>query len=170
LVKRSSLHSRGTGIGSDVGAEGRARRRSGHEDGFTLIELLVVILVIGILAAIAVPSFLNQKSKAVDAQAKELARTAQTAAEAMATDHDGSFKGISPLELNRYEPAIRTTANSTAAYVSAASGGPIEYSVTATASNGDEYTISRSANGETTRSCLSPVSKTGCSGGAQSSW
>ena len=59
----------------------RLRQRSSDEGGFTLIELLVVILIIGILAAIAIPSFLSQKSKAYDASAKELAQTAQTAME-----------------------------------------------------------------------------------------
>ena len=66
--------------------------RAEAEKGFTLIELLVVILIIGILAAIAIPSFLNQKGKANDASAKELARTAQTTMETYATDHNGELQ------------------------------------------------------------------------------
>ena len=65
--------------------------RAQEEKGFTLIELLVVILIIGILAAIAIPSFLNQRSKGNDAEAKSTAVTAAEAMETCATDNNGSY-------------------------------------------------------------------------------
>jgi type IV pilus assembly protein PilA len=87
----------------------RVRKRLQGDDGFTLIELLVVILIIGILAAIAIPSFLNQKTKAYDASAKELARTAQTTAETIGTDNGGLYTTLSPANLNTYESTIQTS-------------------------------------------------------------
>ena len=66
-----------------------ARLRKTHEEnegGFTLIELLVVIIIIGILAAIAIPVFLNQRKKGYDAQAKSDARNAATSLETVLTD------------------------------------------------------------------------------------
>jgi type IV pilus assembly protein PilA len=139
-----------------------ARRRRNGEAGFTLIELLVVILIIGILAAIAIPSFFNQSAKAKDSSAKELARTAETTAESYATDHDGSYTGISPTTLQGVEPSIATSAGGHA-YLSAADtpatagSGPnsagTSYTVTATSETGNTFSISRSDSGIVTRTC-----------------
>jgi type IV pilus assembly protein PilA len=139
----------------------RLRQRLSDEGGFTLIELLVVILIIGILAAIAIPSFLNQKSKATDASAKELARTAQTAAETYSTDHNGVYTGLNATELNKIEPTIQTAASTTNAYLSAATSGAAEtYEVTATSTSGDTFTVKRLASGNTERTCTG--TKGGC--------
>ena len=82
-----------------------ARLRN-EESGFTLIELLVVMLIIGILAAIALPSFFNQRDKAGDAEAKSGAKTAQTAIETYATDNDGSYAGATVALLQGIEPTL----------------------------------------------------------------
>ena len=131
----------------------RLRQRLSNEGGFTLIELLVVILIIGILAAIAIPSFLNQKGKANDASAKELARTAQTTAETYATEHNGEYTGLTVAELKKVEPTIQTAAGGGNAYISGVSGvSGTAYTVTATSTNGDTFSITNSA-GTVSRTC-----------------
>jgi type IV pilus assembly protein PilA len=121
-----------------------------------LIELLVVILIIGILAAIAIPSFLAQKAKGYDASAKELVRTAETTAETIATDNGGEYGKVTTTELHAYEKTLPLSEIEAGknAWLSAAAGTEKTYSVTTTAFNTkDEFTISRSDEGIITRSC-----------------
>jgi type IV pilus assembly protein PilA len=147
-----------------------ARLNGDSEAGFTLIELLVVMLILGILAAIALPAFFNQKEKAGDAKAKEYAHSAEVAMETYSTDHGGSYIGATGAELKKIEPTIKVSTTTGEGEEATTSEGIVVASATATSykiesisSNGHKFNIENNA-GVLTFQCT-PVEKGGCPAG-----
>jgi type IV pilus assembly protein PilA len=120
------------------------------EDGFTLVELLVVIVVVGILAAIAIPSLLSQRTGAGDAAAKQVANTAEHAA-LIYNLNNGSYSAMTASALNSIEPSINVTANGQTV-LAAAGSTSTGYSLATVSSVGDTFNLT-SANGVLTRTC-----------------
>jgi type IV pilus assembly protein PilA len=133
------------------------------QDGFSLIEILVVVLIIGILAAIAIPSFLGQTARANDAAAKTQVGTLQTAMKEFAMDNDGSYKGATLAKLEAVEPTLKDETTAVAKEVAGATATSFEIESEAVGSN-DVYKLT-SSNGEVTRSCV-PVDSGSCQGGS----
>ncbi len=104
-----------------------------------------------------------------DAAAEELAHTLQVAAETVATDNNGSYDSITPSVLNSYEQTIQIGSGGGNAYVENVNtaagviGTASSYTVTATSTTGDTFSINRLSNGSLTRTCA-PAGTGGCNG------
>ena len=119
--------------------------------GFTLIELLVVMLIIGILAGIALPAFLNQRTKAQDAHAKTAVRIARETLETYHTE-DQSYNATAA-QLISMEPSLGEAPN----LELTADDKTFRLSVDSRARNGGgTYSIEMDSTGSVTRDCTNP--------------
>lgn len=132
------------------------------EAGFTFVELLVVILIFALLAAVAIPAFFSQRSKADDADAKVLVRTAQTAIATYASDHGGDYAGATTDKLQEIEGVLNGVPDSQLTVKPAGSSG--RYEIGVESATGNVFSVIRAGDGTTSYSC-SEEETSGCPSG-----
>jgi type IV pilus assembly protein PilA len=135
-----------------------------EEKGFTLIELLVVILIIGILAAIALPAFLGQRQKGQDADAKSNARNIVSHLESCFAGEQ-TYVGCDTSQDVTDSGIPRGGGNG---QVSISGLGAGAYTVVGNSKSGNKFTIAKSG-GTVSRSCTT-VGKGGCPSGGATDW
>jgi type IV pilus assembly protein PilA len=144
------------------------QQRAADQKGFTLIELLVVVLILGILAAISIPTMMNQRYKGQDASAKTWARTASTAEETYFTNAQAYTNTLA--NLTSVEPALSNYPDPSQTPTLSVSGSPANtFTVTVQSKSGTTFSLTRSSTGALTRTCSVPAGQYvgGCTG---SSW
>ena len=141
----------------------RMRQREQDERGFTLIELLVVILIIGILAAIALPTFLGQQEKAQDSSAKSVARNMVSHVESCFADNQDYQLCDTAAELGTTGLVVGTGAGEASITASNANS----YAVVGHSKSGNDFTIAKVNGAGPTRSCTT-AGKGGCK--SDSTW
>lgn len=132
-------------------AQGGFRRDD--QAGFTLVELLVVMLILGLLSAIAVPAYFAQRNKAMDAEAKMQVRTAATAIESYAADHDGNYAGATVDTLQAIEPTLSDVPDENFEVRSHAHLG-LRYRLTVISPTGNEFWVRRNIDGSVRYPCM----------------
>jgi type IV pilus assembly protein PilA len=139
----------------------------GEERAFTLVEVLVAMVVVGALAAVAVPTFQGQGSKGTDSEAKSVAVMAAKTIEACAAEQGGSYEKCAKEALLSMEPSLEDAIDRLTVVTGS---GTYEIGVMSRRDPTVSFTVSRAADGTTTRTCSTNEDRGGCQAPRTGTW